>query len=66
MSDSIRGWSGNRDNRGRFTRGNSYAALGWRAMMELGKTDPATVNAWLRAHLRVEFDEDRRLTVHLI
>ena len=35
-------------------------------MMQLGKTDPATVNAWLRAHLRVEFDEDRRLTVHLI
>ena len=34
MSDSIRGWSGNRDNRGRFTRGNSYAALGWRAMVE--------------------------------
>jgi len=46
---------------------------GWRKVFDAdGKPhfeideQAATVNAWLRAHLRVEFDEDRRLTVHLI
>lgn len=48
----------------RKRRWNSVREVG-RAMIEMGKTDPAKVNAWLREHIRVEFDENRKLAVLL-
>ena len=34
-----------------------------RGMIAMGKDNPATVNKWLREFIRVEFDENRKLTV---
>lgn len=48
----------------RKRRWNSVKEVG-RATIERGKTDPAVVNAWLREFIRVEFNEDRKLTVFL-
>lgn len=36
-----------------------------REMIALGRDRPAEVNAWLREYIRVEFDENRKLTIKL-
>ena len=36
-----------------------------REMIALGRDKPAEVNAWLREYIRVEFDENRKLTIKL-